>query len=864
MNCKEGDIVKVARATPKLEESWQALKDSKQLSQEFGVGSEVQIQSIHGEEATVLFKDRAGSQTVSLPALCLSCHEPPSGDIWLGGNKELKPATLEGWQIAPLPAITAEEEMPALDVQEEVPGQRACRTCGAVVSDVDTMCSVCGSMMPLPAAAAIPVSDEETEEIPKEEKACPSCGAIVEPGATECIICETPFEAVEPSPRAAEPEIERAVEENACPSCGAILEPGATECAICETPMAAVVPVPVSIKKEKQPEPEIQEMKEPEHVCESCGAILEPDATECLICDTPTKNAPVIAAAPVMMQAAKTEKQPSPKEAPPQKKPEPVVPEPKQETICAGCGAFLDEGLDECFICGTKAGEMPAEAKIPEPIPKAVPAQPKPVPKKEAQPEKPKVAEKAEPKVITLKENEIQCPSCQSVIPADSDKCPECWNDMSLYVRCTSCSKLTPAGEDSCRECFAPLEKTVPPAETEEDLDLSELGIPDLNLPDEVEMTEELQVEITAIETEEEQGKECLVCGAIFGPTDVNCPVCGIEYGVEIEEPKVPENAWDIDEVEVAPIIHTCPSCHENVTGLEATEREVNEGRWFYRGLVAIFIGIFFTSFSIYARGIAVENESLGFHPPPTDIILNLLGWILVLIGFVFWLMSWKLHGEKTDCPHCGIETDPNMAVCVNCGTDLQEEPDEDEAEQGEQVEEGLMPQEDEGTADQYSLLTEKPLQYDLPSKKAPEPKEDLTVPEPPKKAAEPPKKAPARRPEPAPAPPKKEETPHHGEELPVGHEEHKKCPGCGIFIDITDKVCPICDTEFAVPAPISDTEIEVPSEEEELGALKSGQSMDDITVPEKSGKHVECPSCGASLEAGTKACPVCEYPIDQ
>jgi predicted amidophosphoribosyltransferase len=749
------------------------------------------------------------------------------------------------------PEMLESEEMPPEVIQKE----RICGSCGAVVSEVDTICVVCGSMLGTltkadelgEPAELVPIELDIPEvSSPKIERACPSCGAFVENDAIECMICETPFEAV-----------------------------AAITSVPAEKPLDAMEEAPTP----KMPEKTL----ESERVCPSCGAFMESDATECMICETPLGAvAPVIPvpeSGEMPLKVAEEMPVPTEEEEMPEKIPT------KAEIVCAGCGAVLDEGSEECFICGAKIGQDVLEEITPPHKVRIEDVSPEPIPidhdlppiedevLKEVEAESPATTEEPVQEIV-LGENEIMCPSCSSVIPMDSEKCPECWNDLSLYVKCPACSLLTPIGDDNCRECFAPLGKAEPAITTIED-DTGILDLDSLDITTEVEITEELKEVMTALEVEEEQGKECLVCGAIFGPDDQLCPICGIEYGIEIEEPKMPETAWDHLEVEIAPIIHTCPSCGENVTGLEATDREIDEGKWFYRGLVAIFTGIFFTSFSIYARGVSAESASLGFNPPPTDVLLNLVGWIMVIFGF--WLLSWKLHDDRTECPDCGIETEPNMAICINCGTELMEPEEEEETREEEAVDEGLLPEEEENVLDQYNLLSQKPLQYEMPSEKSPQEEmpediasdlldegtsleidETLEVPPPeiPKKAQPAPVSAPAVK-----AP----EHFTHGEELPVEHEEHKKCPGCGIFVDLNDSICPICDTEFAVPKPIPDKEIEVPSEEDELANLEpmTETSIDNITVPKDSPSQIECPSCGASLESGTKACPVCEYPLD-
>ena len=137
------------------------------------------------------------------------------------------------------------------------------------------------------------------------------------------------------------------------------------------------------------------------------------------------------------------------------------------------------------------------------------------------------------------------------------------------------------------------------------------------------------------------------------------------------------------------------------------------------------------------------------------------------------------------------------------------------------------------------------------------EPAEDMDIAEPePQIEAAPELEVPQESDIPEPEAETQPEIHSHGEELPVEHVEHKKCPGCGIFVDLDEKICPVCDTEFGVES------ISVPSIEEEMEQLTSEPTIDDITVPDASAPHMECPSCGADLEAGTKICPVCEYPL--
>lgn len=771
----------------------------------------------------------------------------------------------------------AELGLAVIPPQEQKP---ECPTCGAHISPGDSECTICGTL--ITTAIETPVAEskvnEVTEPVDEFNRICGICGSSVSKLDTICTVCG------ETLPRE-EPDIldnqipgedisqnittSESAEERVCPSCGAFVDQDATECMICETPMSIVQQVSV---KTLEPMPvediteepktlaaeiseEIQEpspvVQEEEKVCPACGAFVEQDATHCMICETPISAVPIPVALKAELPVEKVpEKAPEPMKIQ-EKTPEPVPEIQPEEKVCPSCGAFAEPDATQCMICDSplitekpildedfsdlKSAPMPTNKDVEiQDLEEAI--------FKEEVAE----AETAIVETIEIEENELICPSCSKAIPIDSNTCPECWTDLSLYVKCPSCGLLSPTGERLCRECFAPLGEIESP-ETAETIasDLEEASeLIDISISEVVEISEELQEEMKTLESQEEQGKECLVCGAIFGPDDMLCPICGIEYGIEIEEPTVPEPEWGHIEVEVPPTIRTCPNCGSNVTGLDATEREVNEGKWFYRGLITIFTGIFFTSFSIWARGISVENESLGLNPAPTDVILNLLGWILVLLGFMFWFMSWRLHGERTECPECGIETEPDMVNCINCGVVISEEAPEEEIE--EPVEEEEAPKEDTSYLDTLTLPPRR--HADMPVRKKdpvaqPEPKvEDIPEMEIPEL------EVPEEEEKPELEVPAEPEIHSHGEELPVEHVEHKKCPGCGIYVDLDDKICPVCDTEFAPESAIQ---------------AAHETDIDNITVPDSSAPHVECPSCGADVPAGTKACPVCEYPLE-
>ncbi|MCK5024669.1 MAG: hypothetical protein KAR56_03540, partial [Thermoplasmata archaeon] len=223
-------------------------------------------------------------------------------------------------------------------------------------------------------------------------------------------------------------------------------------------------------------------------------------------------------------------------------------------------------------------------------------------------------------------------------------------------------------------------------------------------------------------------------------------------------------------------------------------------------------------------------------------------------------------HEMSVECQECGIEIKPDMANCINCGADFTDDEQymEDEYPAEESYEEPAaveMPvqevYEDElELSDEFDeSLSEEEVADQVPGEEFPEP----TIPTDSQEPEEPISMLPLEI----------------GTELPTEHEEHKQCSGCGIFVDLKESICPVCDTEFDVVDPsVPDEEIEIQSEEDELSGfgvevepdsdvIESEETPDEITVPEEGTDHVECPSCGADVEAGTASCPVCEYPLD-
>ena len=457
--------------------------------------------------------------------------------------------------------------------------------------------------------------------MPANSELCNVCGETLEPVAT-ADVADAPEEEPEEVP------VEEHIE---CASCGASLETGSTECFLCgEVIVAEDVP-------ELEPDVAEPELEAEEHVeCSNCGASIEADAQDCFLCGAVFEDAD-------------------------------AAPEGPAEEI------IEEEIIEEEVV---EEWEAPPEEEYPDELPAFEEAPPEELPDGVED----MVEDIIEEEVPKLPEDEMYCPSCSSVINKENEKCTECWTDLSLYTKCESCNGSLPVDAEICPNCFAAvkLEEVFEEELLEDHVDT----LMDLEIEEE-EITQELEEEMAILEEADENARECLVCGAHFGSEDEeHCPICGVQFGMIIEEPPELERMWEGIDVLVKPTAYICPNCGETVVGLESTPRELNEQKWFYRGIITIFIGIFFTSFSVWLRGITMESQATGSHPPPFDVVVSLVGWFLVIFGFLFWYMSYRISLEIIECPQCSIEVTGDMMNCINCSHTLIEPEEPEEAEE--------------------------------------------------------------------------------------------------------------------------------------------------------------------------------------
>jgi len=455
-----------------------------------------------------------------------------------------------------------------------------------------------------------------------------------------------------------------------CPLCGTKLPIDATECSTCGEMFAASAP---GVAAPEQPA---------EVECPSCMSLVPDGSAECPICGD---KMPSVAPSEPVKETLKAAPTPAPK----------IVPAPAPATKeCPECGTLSDTESIECPTCGFKYEyeglSLPVRPPSPEPAPVRTPAAPvkvekeksksKPAPKKKEESAKPvepvkqtepaKKAPAAPAPFVTqaaaVPEPTIRCPACGEDVKAGSELCPLCGATISDYVvKCPNCGASVPAVDEVCPECFttikesgATAEQNIPRAMGQGIIDLDVTGAPAGEISDVAE------------------GRECLVCGALLEEAAQNCPVCRQPFGTTLPPEEVVDQHWEGIGIEIPKDYYKCPNCDAVLTDTDPTDCEANERKWFYRAIIALFSGIFLSSASIWVRGVTVESKAQGLSPMPMDAVVNIGGWILVIIGAIFWIISWKASESAKMCPSCGCEVEKDATDCPECGEcfDLGEE----------------------------------------------------------------------------------------------------------------------------------------------------------------------------------------------
>ncbi len=429
-----------------------------------------------------------------------------------------------------------------------------------------------------------------------------------------------------------------------CPLCGFNLPDDATECSTCGERFEGAAPQQAEVE------------------CPSCMSLVPAGVVECPICgekiaapaaDTPRQEAEFVPEpAPVQPVAAKATRE------------------------CPECGSITEAEAIECAICGFKFEyeglDMPVQQSKPvddltlEPDPFEEPSAVVEEPKGEpewVEPSKttaPMAAEKPADVEAT-----VRCPACKEKIKAGDAACPLCGAIISDYtVICPACRAQVPAIDEVCPECFATL--------SEAQAEVSEMGVeplPEVAQPD-PDYVKSATPSEAVLDTAE--GRECLVCFAILAENENDCPVCRLPFGTQLPPEEEVEQLWEGIGIEIPKDYYKCPNCEALLTDTEPSDCEVAERKWFFRAIIFLFTGIFISSASIWVRGVTAEMKEQGLSPTPMDAVVNSIGWILVIIGFVFWFFSWRAAGKAKLCPSCGCDVKSDATTCPECGECLE------------------------------------------------------------------------------------------------------------------------------------------------------------------------------------------------
>ncbi|MFH0816352.1 MAG: zinc ribbon domain-containing protein [Methanobacteriota archaeon] len=453
------------------------------------------------------------------------------------------------------------------------------------------------------------------------KKDCPLCGTSLPIEATECSTCGEMFETTPPSTIA--PEQPAEVE---CPSCMSLVPSGLGECPICGDKLpSSAPPVPTIEQADAIFEVAVQDATPAEapstpaaKECPECGTVSEIDAIECPVCGFKYEYEEL--SLPIQQAPAEP--------APMAFTPPPAMPAKEEKKTKSG----------------PKKKEAPPKAKS--------------APKEEAV-VKP-VAETAPKATLPqdIPQSTIRCPACGESVKSGSEQCQLCGVTISDYViKCPGCGATVPAIDEVCPECFttlrepdAPMGKTIQPPTVQAVMDIDVSGT----------IAGEIQ--------DASEGRECLVCGALLEETSENCPVCRQPFGTTLPPEEEADQHWEGIGIEIPKDYYKCPNCEAVLSNTEPTDCEAAERKWFYRAIIALFSGIFISSASIWVRGVTLENEAQGLSPLPMDAVVNIAGWIFVVIGAIFWVFSWRAAESAKMCPSCGCEVAKNSTECPECG----------------------------------------------------------------------------------------------------------------------------------------------------------------------------------------------------
>lgn len=336
-----------------------------------------------------------------------------------------------------------------------------------------------------------------TEDGEVNEKVCASCGAFLEIDAESCIICGTPVEE--------SVHVQEGIDisdEKECPGCGSFLSAGDSECFICG------------------------------HSFDDDGATMDPGTDR----ERPEPAAPP----PGIPEPVPPVDEPTEPVPPVDEPTEPVpdAPQPKQ-------GAEQSEDWDMGIIGGENGDAVDINDDL-----DGIPDLDEPAAAETGETEIEEI-EDVEPVGVApeIGPGEFACPSCNNPVSQGTDKCPNCWTELSELVACPSCGEMVSSEADTCSKCFASLGLAVaavdapsdaePVSGPDDDLD------PDLSISEDEDYYEDYEEDYYEEELIEEYGLECPFCQSIERPDTDICTECGMPI-IEPEdgEPPFKKRDW--------------------------------------------------------------------------------------------------------------------------------------------------------------------------------------------------------------------------------------------------------------------------------------------------------------------------------
>ena len=281
------------------------------------------------------------------------------------------------------------------------------------------------------------------------------------------------------------------------------------------------------------------------------------------------------------------------------------IPE-EEGTVCPECGAELDSGATECFLCGTIISSQDAAPVAEEPT------------------EEP-LGESVEEAYEEPASDEFVCPMCGTSVGADVVECP------------------------GCGEKFTPIE--------DETTDLDDEFIEEPSIEDEdvyEETTYEESEEVLEVPEDVGEVAYCPDCDTQLDE-DGNCPTCSPPVHTDEATDGCPICGSKSFSVESGDLV-SCSDCGNVYIRKEYGGIEQSWKWKFWVGLVFILVGDLGVALGSYVHNVMgwspLGQMYLGYGW--IDQIVGVVGIVLFTLGLILFAWSFKRERE-VQCPSCKV-----------------------------------------------------------------------------------------------------------------------------------------------------------------------------------------------------------------